>query len=572
VLQGVEEVRVVSQEVVEIQVMAAMPRAAALWAASLLGGLWALLPRYAEAGVMPVHMEDFSWPPAPARRAVLLAHLARQLVNSDIRKDWEKAVENGEVEKRLEYSRERYRLPTKASTKEERICMTVAFFKEAYHAFNVLSDERLSSFIESCLELYPKLDKRVKKRLENALVGNRLHTKLWENYGPTPTVTAESCAVGFEHKNFLNLSNELGGKDAGRYNVKRVRPLQEKRVKIKEIRGVFERGEVARFDARQLLPDWMFNITIQQIRDMHKDIAHKVPVNMGIHFGMSQKCHDALINLTNRMPTWLHGPNSDLVQLAVRALIPWLMDNVCQDFPSLDELAQWAVNFRDEPFLWNNTDHVEKKVWDEFHKFRKLNQTIPSSEINVRRLPTMNSYMDFPKMLGMEDDVLHQHGFLWFGTAAGQHHIDPGDNILMQLTGEVDVIVFNSMCLGLLDRSDGLIFKINDGILPWATEGVPEGKVRAPWFHLRLTEGEGVVIPSGSVHKVVTRNTKRVGLNAFFEPRFGKMWWRHAPGNCYNRNDKDVLASRSLWVQSLGHLWDKKEMGMGFHTVRMEVI
>jgi len=559
--------------------MAAAARAAALSAAWLLaslrrceGAIPPLMTVDDKANAMPEYMEDFTWPPAPARRAVLLAHLSRQLVNADIRKDWDKAVADGEVEKRLDRSRKLYRLPTKASPKEERICMTVAFFKEAYHAFNVLSDERLSAFIESCLEQYPKLDKRVTNRLEKALVDNRLHTKLWENYGPTPTVTSDSCAVGFDQKNFWNLSTELGGQDAGRYNVKGVRPLQERHVKIKEIRDVFEHGEVARFDARQILPEWMFGITIQQIRDMHKDIAHKVPVNMGIHFGMSARCHDALINLTNRMPTWMYGPNSDLVQLSVRALIPWLMDNVCEDFPSLDQLAQWAVHFRDEPYMWNNTDHVKKEVWDDFHKDAKLNRTIPSSEINTRRLPTFESYMNFAVKLGMENDVLHTHGFLWFGTAAGQHHIDPGDNILMQLTGTVDVIVFNSMCLGLLDRPDGLIFKINDGILPWATDGQADGKVRAPWFHLRLREGEGVVVPSGSVHKVVTRNTKRVGLNAFFEPKFGKMWWKHAPGNCYNRNDKDVLASRSLWVQSLGHLWDTKQIGMGFHTVRMEVI
>merc|ERR1719188_581948 len=246
-------------------------------------------------------MEDMSWPPPPARRAALLAHLSRQLVAPDIRKKWDKAVEDGEVERRLNSSRKLYRLPTKASPKEERICMTVAFFKEAYHAFNVLSDERLSAFIESCLEQYPKIDKRARTRLEKALVDNRLHTKLWENYGPTPTVTSDSCAVGFERKNFKNLSNELGGDDAGRYNVKGVRPLQEKRVEINEIRGIFERGEVARFDATQILPYWMINITTQQIKDMHKDIADKVPVNMGIHFGMNARCHDAFINLTNRM-------------------------------------------------------------------------------------------------------------------------------------------------------------------------------------------------------------------------------------------------------------------------------
>lgn len=510
------------------------------------------------------------WPPAATVRTELLKNLSEELIAPGIKAKWKAAVESGEVERRMASSRAKYYLPTAQSSVEERVCMHVAFYKENFAGFNVLTDERLSGFVAACTEVYPTLSSEHRNQLEKLLADGVLHTKLYEVYQPWPEQTPESCGGGLQTKIFRDLLDEVGI-DAGPYNKLGVRPLEERTVQISEIRDAFTRGEVVRFNAAKILPSWLFGINIRGIRDLHADNADNIPVNQGIFYGYYLRCHQALMELTNRMPSW-GGPHSDLVQLAARTLIPWLLDGQCGDFPTLSEVARWEPNFRKEVFYWPYTSDVPQANWDEFYSYRAKNQTIPSSEINLRRLPNIAKHLHFARDLGIEDEILHRHEFLWLGSSPGGHHYDPNDNILMQITGIIDVIVFNSNCSGLLDGETGLITHLDDGVLPWATKDMPPGKVRAPWFHIRLHPGEGVAIPSGAVHRIITRDTARVGLNAFFEPRFRQMEWPGAPGNIFVRNDKDVLATRSLWVQSLGRLWDTRKLSVGFHTVRMEVI
>ena len=70
-------------------------------------------------------------------------------------------------------------------------------------------------------------------------------------------------------------------------------------------------------------------------------------------------------------------------------------------------------------------------------------------------------------------------------------------------------------------------------------------------------------------------HANRLGVNFFFEPRFGSMQWPNSTGNFYAetaKQNKEHLAMRSLWFQSANHVWQKFAKGVPFHGWKMEII
>jgi len=67
----------------------------------------------------------------------------------------------------------------------------------------------------------------------------------------------------------------------------------------------------------------------------------------------------------------------------------------------------------------------------------------------------------------------------------------------------------------------------------------------------------------------------RLGVNFFFEPRFGSMQWPNSSGNFYAetaKERKEHLAMRSLWFQSANEVWNKFGKGVPFHGWKMEIL
>merc|ERR550525_1496580 len=91
------------------------------------------------------------------------------------------------------------------------------------------------------------------------------------------------------------------------------------------------------------------------------------------------------------------------------------------------------------------------------------------------------------------------HSLLWMGQQRGGMHSDWQDNIIIQLTGTAEVVVFPANCSSLAQHLPNQVT-----IKDWVTKGVPQGQVRSPFFHVQLHEGEGITIPSHSWHKVVS--------------------------------------------------------------------
>jgi len=300
----------------------------------------------------------------------------------------------------------------------------------------------------------------------------------------------------------------------------------------------------------------------------------------------SKRCWDWLVYLTGSEGRfWQWGPWSFRTKVARRIIIPLLLDYICpRRSDSTEELLAQYKPFKHKPIpwsmLWDNDQEVEKMLKPIRHKIIRV------GNLNIRRMWRFSKceagatpqhcdetpYVDIAQRLGFGagfggELVEHTHSILWIGAAKGGIHTDHQDNVLIQLTGDVQVLVIPQSCVGLAKVPT----RIRD-IGGFLTDGMPPNRSRLPFYHVHLRQGEGLVIPSLAQHKIISSDSKRVGLNAFMEPRFGKMQWPTAPANYYRRHRRDILAMRSLYMKTLQRLWDDYQISYTMHTERVEFV
>ena len=102
-----------------------------------------------------------------------------------------------------------------------------------------------------------------------------------------------------------------------------------------------------------------------------------------------------------------------------------------------------------------------------------------------------------------------------------------------------------------------------------------DDEVHGRYYRVKLQPGEGIVIPSNYLHSVQHPHEDRLGVNFFFEPRFGSMQWPNSTGNFYTetaKDNKEHLAMRSLWFRSANYAWNKYAKGLSMHGWKMEII
>ena len=72
--------------------------------------------------------------------------------------------------------------------------------------------------------------------------------------------------------------------------------------------------------------------------------------------------------------------------------------------------------------------------------------------------------------------------------------------------------------------------------------------------------------------QVVSRESSRIGLNVFLEPKFPEMQWPSSPYNFYRSHDQDGLVMRQLWLRSLKHLWESDGIHLFMNTGMMDIL
>lgn len=205
-------------------------------------------------------------------------------------------------------------------------------------------------------------------------------------------------------------------------------------------------------------------------------------------------------------------------------------------------------------------DPPTRKVWNK-------------AGITPLRLPTVAvEDFDVSKALAIEDKVVGAHNYLWLGASQGSLHHDHEDNILIQLTEEVEGVVVPQNCSGLV---------LDD---PWSPTGhvttlfpdpnisQKEFRSRPPFYHFYLKPGEGIIVPSAANHRFISKTNARVGLNAFFEPNFQQMQHKDTPYNFYKLVNDDVLAVRVLYLKSQELMYRKHKKVVSMHTPKLPFI
>jgi hypothetical protein len=213
--------------------------------------------------------------------------------------------------------------------------------------------------------------------------------------------------------------------------------------------------------------------------------------------------------------------------------------------------------------LFNNTP-AALKAQAKISKRKHENVFIGVTNINMNRLENLS--MDFGEMI-FPGQVEATHSLLWAGQQRGGMHADFQDNIIIQLTGKADIIVFPANCSA---SSQFLPNQVT--VKDWVKKGVKPGKIRAPFFHVILQEGEGIAVPSHAYHKVVSTQSRRLAVNAFMEPKFGRMKWKSAPNNYFVNEDRANSAMRVLWLRAMAHLWKTRRLHYMMHTDRNDFV
>jgi len=315
----------------------------------------------------------------------------------------------------------------------------------------------------------------------------------------------------------------------------------------------------------------MFNVTVADLVALHPKDADSIPVHYGLFHGYYARCNDPIVSFGEMFPYL--GPESEVLQAGMRKLFPWLLNQTdhCIKTFSLADMAERVKNFRPE-LKYDHFGHYPESVVKHFNELRAKDEIMSTHELNLRRIPNYakDSQRRIIEAMRLEKLVDGIHSYLWMGVTPGEFHRDEYDNMLIQVAEEADLFVASANCSWQLE-SQGLPRQAR--WLWWmTTEPRPPGRARVPFYHLRLRPGDGVAIPAASVHRVVVRNSRRIGMNIFFEPKYGKMRWQYSPNNDYVRRDDDYLAVRSLWVQTLNRLWDTKKLPMFYRTTRQEVL
>ncbi|CAK8994270.1 unnamed protein product [Durusdinium trenchii] len=269
----------------------------------------------------------------------------------------------------------------------------------------------------------------------------------------------------------------------------------------------------------------MFNATLEDIRELHPDTINET-ILYGT-FGGGGLCRMFLLG---RVSNWYPVIGRTLLFSALRLGMMGLQQAIC----GLKPLPYWMAN-------------PEARV------------RLSTANINLKRLPNLDEGLNVPEKLGLGSEVAGMLGLLWMGMvdrpiARQSFHTDVQDNILMELVSTTEVTVVPRQVF-------------------WGKSEMSQ--VSGQYYNVSLKPGEGIVIPSNFLHTVHHLHIDRLGVNYFFEPKFGAMQWANSIGNFYAENAKDNkehLAMRALWFKSANVVWERYQRGISFHGWKMEIL
>lgn len=356
------------------------------------------------------------------------------------------------------------------------------------------------------------------------------------------------------------------------------RPLQEPWIRADEVADALVAGKVAVFDATEVLPRGLFNISVVDIADMHGELADTIPAYHDEGASKGRQYVESLRAYADRMRrAMLSGHEASYAGgFHLGGTATYSHDFHRWKYWDMEEIQ--PVHCRVPPgAFWAVADALMGE-WARrmlgMARFRSHRVTF-----NARRLPKLPEF-DLLRAIGQPSWAARMQNLLWIGPGPWNWHFDEEDNLLIALNGDMWVVVFadhndtDALTGGV--RLAGSV--AGEAVLPSAFTTLFMERNGAwfqkyPFYFFKLKPGMAVTVPSRTVHTVLTSDSTRILMNAFIAPKFmaperrtGASWF--APGH----QSDTYLAMRALKQASMGRLWDTKGVGGFFYGSKLEFL
>lgn len=280
-------------------------------------------------------------------------------------------------------------------------------------------------------------------------------------------------------------------------------------------------------------------------------------------------CHARWIVVSHLMPLFRYHP---LAMWLLKNVVGPYLDAHCGQPPTLRDVAERHPLFDEKPTAgWSPVGRPGMAEHLAYHDMTDERRGLSSANINLRRLPKFHQGHDPIRAANLSGEARSTLSMMWFGNAPGGWHTDMQDNVLVQLTGEVDVLAVAAASAHVCGLPMGRMYPLIEYMKSCKEQFGHDARA----YHIRLGPGDAVAIPSNTQHRVLCNNTRRVAVNYFFEPEFLQMRWPPATPhtfNYYKALSEDNLAMRLLWITTVQRLWDERGVAMFMHTERMETL
>jgi len=306
----------------------------------------------------------------------------------------------------------------------------------------------------------------------------------------------------------------------------------------REIGKAVETGRMATFDATQLFPREIFNLTPAMLAQQEGQAADRIPV-------LSDACTAISLQGYGRQ-----------VEEAVR------------------RKARVSFNLADRFMMmkepWPGPD-LSGELRYKLETMKGYGDLCNAGYVNTRRLKRLYEKLpDVTKLAGLESQVLRTQSYLWMGPLRGGFHYDEEANIYVQMTGESDVWLVHQNYTNPVSGGRRTFD-------PPSREALAKDPFlrEIPWHVFRLKPGDGIVFPAYNYHLVCSQSADRVALNFFYFPRFRRM--EYSEVDWYAQEAKrhrgvERLAVRQLWMRTFARLWDERGISVVFNAGKNELL
>lgn len=295
-------------------------------------------------------------------------------------------------------------------------------------------------------------------------------------------------------------------------------------------------GKITKFDASQLLPRELFNLSFAEMARWEGISASRIAI-------FKDQCKPAPLDK-------FAAAREAFVQRKAEAKGPWHL--------GIEELT----------FAGGRKYNIDNATRQEAEapidpELGPAGAPCQTGYVHTRRLPSLHEKLpDIEGPMGIKEDVLRGQSMLWLGATSGGFHYDEEANVYLQLSGETFAFLVPQNYTDVMTGSNRH---------PWGSMGLPGLDAleadpylkEIPIYLVRLLPGDGLTLQGRTYHRFMAQTQDRISLNWFFIPKWRRM--EYTPADWYSKEaarSLPRLAVRQLWARTLARMWDEARRGV----------